>query len=86
MNVSRLACIGSAAMLAALAGCDTHQDTMPAPRTSVADGTPRLTLAGETETLSTLPGDATVAGERPHKSGAFGAGIRPGRGASGIVP
>ena len=82
MNVSRMACIGSAALLATLAGCDARQDTAPAPRTAVADGSARITLTGETETL-----DAPAASERPHRGGgAFGVGIRPGRGASGIVP
>ena len=88
MNVSRMARIGTAAMLATLAACDGREAPASSTRsTAVADGTPRITLAGETESVSALPGDAPAANERPHKGGgAFGVGIRPGRGASGIVP
>jgi len=92
MDLLRIAPIGLATMLAALAGCDGHREP-PAPTIHAAAGGDGLTplpppVLGAGTEAAPGDGDDKAAAERPHKrgGGAFGVGIRPSAGASGIVP
>jgi len=90
MNFHRIAQLGSAAAVASVAACH-------GPPESEAPGPAVVALAGN-RAANGMPGsglvapisdpvsDGTPVTERPHKGGVIGVGIRPSRGASGIVP
>ena len=90
MDQLRIGHIGCAVALAALAACDGHPPSAPTTHASAA-GTeglaPPPVLAAGTG-AATGDSDDKAATERPHKrgGGAFGVGIRPSPGASGILP
>jgi hypothetical protein len=85
MNHRRTAHIGSALALASLAGCNKPPEPPPpAFHSVIASSDSRLGFNSFARDM-----DASLepaADDRPRKGNAFGAGIRPGRGASGIVP
>jgi len=88
MNTHRLTTAASALAVVALVGCDgAPEPAAPATRTlaAVDDGAPAPVV--DSAEASRHPGDSSPT-ERPHKrgGGAFGVGIRPSNGASGIVP
>jgi hypothetical protein len=90
MDLLRMTRIGSMAAMAALAACDGRSEaTAPTTHASVA-GSEGLAaapaLAAGTEAAN--GGDDAVDTQRPRKrgGGAFGVGIRPSPGASGILP
>jgi hypothetical protein len=85
MNYRRATRIGSALALAGLAACDKAPDPPPPVFHAVtASGGSRVGFASfATDIDSSLQ---PVADDSPHEGGAFGTGIRPGRGPSGIVP